>query len=360
LRLQDEFWQVVLKKPDTPLRVHAVEKDLDQASYEFCTQDLQQLAANGLPIAFVLLRHATQGIRLILRLSHAQYDGISFPIIFQSLMDSYNSVSISRGPDFSKFLSYAVHKQNSSRQYWKTLLQGSSPTMLEPSIRPRRSIELSHPMRIYEEAVVDLPHLPSKITSATLVSSAWALLLSQITGNKDVVYGNVVAGRNSAMQGIEAVVGACLNIIPVRVNLDSLSTTKQLLQLVQAQFLALGESDSLGFKDIIKNCTEWPTDATFGSVIQHQNIDEHPEIQSSEGQSKIQFYDNPHLVPPSLFVASYPQGDRLQIKLFANTHIVTVERARTLLQGLCKIIDTLGSDANGTLASRAECANLGV
>lgn len=228
--------------------------------------------------------------------------------------------------------------------------------MVEPSIRPQRSTGLSHPMRIHEEAVVDMPHLPSKITSATLVSSAWALLLSEITGDKDVVYGNVVAGRNSAIEEIEKVVGACLNIIPVRVNLNSLNTTKQLLQSVQEQFLALGEADSLGFKDILENCTEWSAGTTFESVIQHQNIDEHPEVQSLEGQSKIQFYDNPHLIPPSLFVASYPQGDRLQIKLFANTRIVTVEGARTLLQGLCKIIDTLGSDSNGTLALDAECA----
>lgn len=213
-------------------------------------------------------------------------------------------------------------------------------------------------MRIHEEAVVDTPLLPSKITSATLVSSAWAYLLSLITGDKDVVYGNVVAGRNSAMERIEEVVGACLNIIPVRVNFNYLDTTKQLLESVQEQFLALGEADSLGFKDIIKDCTEWPADATFGSVIQHQNIDEHPDIQSSEGHSKIQFYDNPHLIPPSLFVASYPQGDRLRIKLFANTRIVTVGGARALLQALCKTIDTLGSDSNRSLGSIAEFISL--
>ena len=42
--------------------------------------------------------------------------------------------------------------------------------------------------------------------TALLVSSAWAMVLFYITGEEDVVYGQVVAGRNSDILGIAEMV----------------------------------------------------------------------------------------------------------------------------------------------------------
>ncbi|KAK5991451.1 Nonribosomal peptide synthetase dtxS1 [Cladobotryum mycophilum] len=363
LELQGKFWQVILhNKPELlPVHLQEVDEDLDQASNTFCTKDLHEMSSTELPAAFVLLQHKTQGTRLILRLSHAQYDGISFPIIFQSLMNGYTDVELPSGPDFSRFLSYSSLQQGSSIKYWKKLLKGSSPTPVEPKLRPRdNSPEDSKPRRIYENAEIDLPRLPDKITSATLVSAAWAVLLSRVTGENDVVYGNVVAGRNSAFQGVDEVVGACLNIIPVRVAPSSFQTPNQLLFSVQEQFLSLREADSLGFKDIIEHCTEWPAGSTFDAVIQHQNIDEHPEIDSVQGSSRVQFFENPDLVPPSLFMASYPKGNRMEIKLFANTRIITAEAAHAMLHDLCNIIGELGNHLDKSLQSLLDGVDLGV
>ena len=42
--------------------------------------------------------------------------------------------------------------------------------------------------------------------TALLVSSAWAMVLFYITGEEDVVYGQVVTGRNSDILGIAEMV----------------------------------------------------------------------------------------------------------------------------------------------------------
>lgn len=352
LRLDGKFWQVILHNHSdlAPIQTHYVKEDLFAASNAYCKKDLQRLTAFELPLAFILLRHETEGSQLIVRLSHAQYDGISFPIILQSLMDAYNGVELLPAPDFSRYLSYSSQKREISIAYWKSLLYGSSPTIIEPKLLLQGDTSRSAtPKRIHKSAEVQLPQLPTNITSAALVSAAWAILLSRISGQSDVVYGSVVTGRNSAFQGIENIVGACLNIIPIRVTFSSLKTATQLLRSIQEQFFALGEADSLGFKEIIDHCTDWPVGSDFDAVIQHQNIEEHPEIKISDRSSKVDFYSNSDIIPPSLFLISYPKGKMIDFQLFANTNIMSTETASDLLQNLCQIVRAFDHQQNRTL-----------
>ncbi|KAH0592368.1 Nonribosomal Peptide Synthetase [Metarhizium humberi] len=320
LHLEGKLWQVVVRQLRLPIHIEDVD-DVNQAADQFCVKDLHEMSSTDIPISITLLRHK-DGVRLILRLSHAH--GIERPA----------------GPTFGRFLSYAAQQRTKAITYWTKVLTGSSLTVPEPILRPK-AISGS-PQRVYEEAEIDLPQLPSKTTPATLLSAAWALLLSHITGEDDVVFGHVVAGRNAAMSGIDEVVGTCLNIVPIRVNLPAAHTPRQLLLSVQEQFF-FGEADLLGFKDIIEHCTDWPVGTTFESMIQHQNIDEHPEIESAGAASQVQFFENSHLVPPSLFIVSYPRGRHLDVKLFGNTHILTKEMAKGLIDRLCKITEELGN-----------------
>ena len=206
LHLLGKFWQVVLNQLDLPLHIKDVNKDLDRSFRDFCLKDMEDISQNRPPLAFVLLSHRVQGIRFVLRLSHAQYDGISLPTIFRSIVDSYNDKAFLQPPSFSRFLAYAYHCRFQSISYWKELLRGSSITTTYSKLAPP-GIYDSLPQGIRIEAQISLPHLPGNITSASLLCSAWAVLLSRITGESDVVYGRLVAGRHSAIKGIEEIVG---------------------------------------------------------------------------------------------------------------------------------------------------------
>ncbi|MEE1721450.1 condensation domain-containing protein, partial [Streptomyces sp. JV186] len=45
---------------------------------------------------------------------------------------------------------------------------------------------------------------------------AWALVLSQDAGRPDVVFGTTVSGRPADLPGAEALLGLCINTLPVR------------------------------------------------------------------------------------------------------------------------------------------------
>lgn len=357
LPLGGKLWQVILNAMNPlPLRLLEVrDDDLDQACKEFCAEDVEEFDPTEPPVAFILLKHKDQGIRLILRASHAQYDGISIPIIFQSLIAAYNGTGLAAAPSFSSFLQYAAHQKEASLKYWRNVLAGSTATTTKPQLAPPQgpiSKGSSSPRRIIAKAKTSLPKQSDNITSASLVSAAWAMLLSLVTGNKDVVYGYLVAGRNSALPSVEDIVGPCVNIVPVRAELAArhAATADKLLSSIQKQFIEHGEADSLGYKEIVEHCTDWPAGSSLDSVIQYQNIDEHPTLRFSDRESRIEYYESPNLVPPSdpsMHVVFYPEhgddGDQghLEIKLTANSHVMTQETADALLRHLCVLLEKL-------------------
>jgi amino acid adenylation domain-containing protein len=346
LPVTNTYYQVIPYHLDLPFREIEVEKGLEEAFGSFCQEDMDKFNPTDAPIAFTLLKHPIEGTRFVLRISHAQYDGFSLPHIFQSLIASYNHSEPQTRPDFSDFLSYAAHKKEASTSYWRELLDGSTMTKLGQSFHPQH-IDINSPeARITAQKVTALPQLSDNITHASFVGACWAVLLSQITGQNDVVYTYLAAGRNSAIDGIEEIIGPCLNFIPVRANISAHSTAASLLRFIQEQSLALGEADSMDFGAIVKNCTGWGSETTLDSVIQFQNINEHPAFSLEDVESQIQFFENPNFIPPltrSIHVAFYPVGDKLKMSLTSNSRILDGELADALLERLCKIINLMAA-----------------
>jgi non-ribosomal peptide synthetase component F len=208
------------------------------------------------------------------------------------------------------------------------------------------------PLRsIHVEGVIDMPRLPDGITTASLVSSAWAVVLSHISGNNDVVYGHIVAGRNSDISGITEIVGPCFNVVPVRVPVYPTATSICLLRSVQEQYVSLGDSDSMGFDEIVRNCTDWPATSEFDSVVKHQNVDEHPGFHVGGRTTKLEWFKNPFWIPSRLDIVSYPLDGKLRLTIESNTHILTVGDAHLLLSMLSETVTKLSSELQTSLAA---------
>ncbi|KAI6765955.1 hypothetical protein HG530_007025 [Fusarium avenaceum] len=340
LELQGKYWQVIPEVLDLPWVVRDVEESLTEALGDFCRADIKKVSFVEPPASFTLLRNKIEGLRLVIRFSHAQYDGSSFPAILKPLIDGYFGKPTTTSLDYSAFLAYIVRRRPASMTYWKDLLQGSSLTTLQPHVST--GTQVLKPALISVHSEVTLPSLPSKFTTATLASAAWALLLAQTTGGKDIVYGHIVTGRNARICGPEEPVGACLNVVPVRATMSSSQTPRELLRLLQMQFSSMGDADSLGYDDIIENCTDWPAGTQFESLIHHANINEHPEFEFGEDKVKLEFFHTSELMSQHIMLMSYPVGNRLQFNMMANTNIMSVAVAQTMVNRLCTIVSKIG------------------
>ncbi|KAL7780525.1 hypothetical protein CFE70_010549, partial [Pyrenophora teres f. teres 0-1] len=344
------WFQIVLRDLMLPFSVFDVNESLDEASHAICMQDIERTDPLGVPTYFKVVRNKSTSSRLILRLSHAQYDGVCLPIVLRSLISIYQQEPLHPVAEFSTFLAHARKIQTLSGRYWRELLQGSRPIRVTEKLRLQVQEDVS-PRLVSVEKYMDAPRLPEGITMASLISSAWALVLAHITGEQDIVFGHLVAGRNSDIPEVAEIVGPCLNVIPVRTLVYPFKTSKDLIQSVQDQHVSLGESDSMGWDEIVKDCTDWPAGTMFDSLVQHQNVVTQPELHLAGSTAKLEAFRNPFAVVPYLSLFSQPEDSQLKIMISGNTHFLTVERASLLVDMLAQTAQALSYSPQASLAS---------
>ncbi|KAK1912722.1 hypothetical protein P3342_004658 [Pyrenophora teres f. teres] len=350
LYFQGKLYQVVPRYQELPFSIFEVNGPLAEESQAIHMRDLDQITPLGLPTSFMLVRTTAGMNRLIIRLSHAQYDGVCLPVMLRTLATIYQQEPMHPTTSFNNCLAYVSSRYSLSVHYWRNLLEGSHLTNITSKLGPKAHEDTAiRPVMV--ERVMHTPQLPAGLTMASLVSSAWAVVLSHISGEEDVVYGLVVAGRNSNLPGITEVIGPCSNFIPVRARPYSTRTSEELLQSVQDQYASLGESDSMVLDDIVQHCTDWPAKSEFDSIVQHQNIEEQPEIQFAGETTKLQWFENSFAVCRQLFVFSHPRGNSLTITITGNTGILTDQCAEKLLVMLCDTISQLSDSLDTPLAA---------
>ena len=284
----NRFFQVVLKRLQPEFAVHETG---DLAAF---TRSLQQngrvrgplLGESYLQITVAKQRDSHRH-RIIIRMSHAQYDGVCMPKIFAALQAGYLGHSIPPTPSFSTYVREAARRTTDDHYaYWKALLKGSSMTEVVRRSGPNYSRGRDEPTSL--KRIIHLNSLVSQnITPATVIKASWAFVLAHISSRSDIIFGNVISGRNSPVVSVESIIGPCVNLVPVRIQLQSSWTVMDLLRHIQDQQVANMPYESLGFREIIKHCTDWPDWSNFSTVCQHQNIQRNSQMELGGNQYTI-------------------------------------------------------------------------
>lgn len=296
------FLQVVLRTVRPAFHVMEVENE-DQL--DTATQEMQrrggfegELDVDGETkprlgeqfVQFTVLRcRQNTRHRVLLRISHAQYDGVCFPKILDVLVAEYRGESVERPPSFANYLRASAGTLTSEHyQHWKKLLHGSSMTEVVRRMGPnyRRA---GTGVTACLKKVVYLPLVDSgRVTTATVVKAAWAYVLAQVSASNDVVFGHTVSGRNASVAGVESMIGPCLNLLPVRVKFGTAgSTARKILNQVQEQQVANMPHEVLGFREIVRHCTSWPRWTYFTTTVQHQNVDQSTHVRLGDVDYRV-------------------------------------------------------------------------
>src|SRR5262249_2147170 len=72
-----------------------------------------------------------------------------------------------------------------------------------------------------------------RVTLNAVIQGAWALLLSRLSGQRDVCFGATVAGRAADLPGAESMTGIFIGTLPVRVSVDDGARVGEWLQALQ-------------------------------------------------------------------------------------------------------------------------------
>jgi len=225
---------------------------------------------------------------------HVMIDGRSILILLDELFAFYEALCEKREltlpppRPFREFIHWiSEQKEPSGQLFWEETLKGfRTPNALSSLIsafEPKESDNaIAGNMASYQfpsSLSNSLKQLAteSETTVATLFQAAWAVLLSRYSGEKDVVFGSVRAGRKGTVEGAEKMVGLFVNTVPLRVNVTEQQSIIELLKQLRKYNLRLRPHEHMPLSEIQKYSAVPSSLPLFQSLVMydHLSLDAH-------------------------------------------------------------------------------------
>ncbi|MEV6613201.1 amino acid adenylation domain-containing protein [Streptomyces sp. NPDC051051] len=205
---------------------------------------------------------------LLLTFHHSIYDGASMNVMMREVTELYTA-SLTGAPASLPALpsQYADHARAqreavlsgalaAQEEYWKQALR-DAPDALELPIEGPRPAEQD-----YDGGRVEFTLDPGTTAAlralarrhgATLfvaVLTGWAVLLSRLSGQEDIVVGSPVAGRRGP--GASALIGFLVNSLPLRIDLSGAPTASEVLNRTRTAVRDALDHQDLPFERIVE------------------------------------------------------------------------------------------------------------
>jgi amino acid adenylation domain-containing protein len=311
----DRTYQVVLGGFTGPLEECTASGSLTQFCQSLIENDQRKCLPMSEPPLKSWLAEGTSSDNFIVRLSHAQYDGLSLPLLLKEL-DGHESVLNMDGSP-TRQMSYYISGLRSldkkpAIEYWRGLLdQSRMPVLSTKSKHGDQRMKGTAATSV----IPSLKQHHDGVTSATYVKAAWAMALARLNGETDIVFGHLISGRSVPLDDIDKVNGPCVNLIPIRVR--TAAAWETVLGQVQDQQISTLPYEHLGFETIFKECTSWPLDPNqrprFSTILQYQNLPDMCQRGSMHGaECRITYEATPANIT-DIWVSVEPKGDELHI-----------------------------------------------
>ncbi|WP_194910417.1 non-ribosomal peptide synthetase [Catenulispora rubra] len=195
--------------------------------------------------------------KLIITAHHTVFDGWSSPLVFRDLMTLYagtGELAPVRGyGDYLAWLS--TRDREATAALWREELAGfDQPTLMAPdaALKGKASAlgRVEVPWSMDQGREITRRAAELGVTLNTLLQGAWAVLLSKLVGQQDVVVGAAVNGRPADLPGSEEMVGLFINTLPVRVSCRPESSFREVVRDLQDRQTALLDQHYYGLADI--------------------------------------------------------------------------------------------------------------
>ncbi|MGY0056240.1 amino acid adenylation domain-containing protein [Streptomyces sp. LZ34] len=304
-------------------------------------------------LRFTLVRLAPDRHVLVLTNHHILLDGWSLPLVLADLFRIYRdggtAERLEAAPSFGEYLGWLSEQDHAeAERAWQAALSGLDGATLVGGGAGTGTPGRGQQRVVAELSEADTARLTATarsrdLTTNTVVQGAWALLLTVLTGRRDVVYGNTVAGRPPQLPGSERMVGLMMNTVPARVRVDPAEPVADLLARVQREQAALTRHEYLGLADIHRavGATE-----LFDTTVAFENVPVDEAVQGSSvaglavtllRDAVEDAFEGTHY---PLSLAVHP-GARLRFELNYREDSFTGEAAAEVLRRLCALVQDI-------------------
>jgi non-ribosomal peptide synthase protein (TIGR01720 family) len=185
---------------------------------------------------------------------HILIDGWSRALIYKEVLALYEAFCTGREPELEArrpFRDYIrwLRQQGFARaqDYWRerftgfvlppTLGAAEPPESTAGDFTKVRNLDLSTELTSSLQAIAK----QNRLTLNTLIQGSWAVVLANLSGVNDVVFGVVASGRAIDLPGSESMVGPFLNTLPLRIQLAPAEPVLAWFRTIQQQQQELRE-----------------------------------------------------------------------------------------------------------------------
>ncbi|KAL4789174.1 hypothetical protein BDV19DRAFT_395291 [Aspergillus venezuelensis] len=266
--------QVVLQAYEPEIRILQTDNStMEEVTSDLISKQMFQPPQLGEPFTAITIieEPASSRHRVVLRLTHAEYDALSMQNLWQQLRALYEGTTLKRRPTFTSFLYNQRQKVTTQTyNYWRTLLEQSAMTPLNtPTPMPASTIG-HYPSKVAQLRPCRVHINKSSvegITSPVFIKAAWAIALSRMSNCQDVIFADTVSSRGTVDESFMEAIGCCVTLLPVRVKLRPETSLQEVLLQLRTQQVESLEHAQLGFREILHECTDWPTSTRFTSAV---------------------------------------------------------------------------------------------
>lgn len=225
---------------------------------------------------------------------HSTYDGWSVNLIVERVKQVYRhgsaileELTVSP-PSFSRFIKHLTSSDDPERLtsdgYWRQSLAGWSGVPLFPKLSSSPATQQTRTNSSTQRsfALADSASNGVSVTHATVLRTAWAIVLSRHANSDDVVFGSILSGRNASVPGISTMVGPTITTVPLRVHFDSDATVVRILQQVEQIGTDMIPYEQAGLHHIQSLSSDAKEACQFQSILAVQPVEKYDEDQDGE------------------------------------------------------------------------------
>jgi amino acid adenylation domain-containing protein len=209
----------------------------------------------------------SQEVVLILTAHHIVCDGWSFDVLVHELQALYATASGSPAAALAtsdSYADYAIQQRapalseqvRADEAYWLPKFAGTAPVLDLPTDRARgtwRTFTSRREDYVFDAALTSAIKKMGAAEGASLFATmlgAFFALLNRLTHAEDIVVGIPAAGQSAS--GLDMLVGHCVNLLPMRVQLDRDTRVKSLLAATRSTMLDGYDHQGYTFGSLLK------------------------------------------------------------------------------------------------------------
>jgi amino acid adenylation domain-containing protein len=186
---------------------------------------------------------------LVVKLDHASYDGTLLHIFDAQFKALDKDLPITKHTPFKQFISHVISQPKQPQlDYWTNLL--SDKTFSFPSTTLTPKITQTASARISVSLEIDTIATLTSVTSPVVFQTAFSLLLAHLSGAREVIYDNLIAGRNVALDNPQFIDGNCANFLPFYSCVEAKKSIAEFLKETQSAFWTATENGFVSLGEI--------------------------------------------------------------------------------------------------------------